>query len=86
MNMNQVIVNQYSRRDKQGLETIKENLNKQLKEFDVFFEEYLEMFDDKMSAAADQKTPEWKAYNDYLQQYSETKSNLKLANYYLGMI
>jgi hypothetical protein len=86
MNMNQVIVNQYSRRDKQGLETIKENLNKQLQEFDVFFEEYLEMFDDKMSAAENQKTPEWKAYNDYLEQYSETKTNLKLANYYLGML
>jgi hypothetical protein len=54
-----------------GMRVITE-LDKQLKELDVFFEEYLEVFDDQLNAS-DKSSPVWKAYNDKYKAYEFEK-------------
>jgi hypothetical protein len=53
---------------------------------DIFFDEYLDVFSDKMSGLEDPSDPVWKAYKDKFKEHQEAQSNFKLANYYLGML
>jgi hypothetical protein len=69
----------------QELLRVKGELNKQLKELDVFFEEYLEVFDDQLNAS-DKSSPVWKAYNDKYKAYENLKHSFKMTDYYLGML
>jgi len=87
MALNYLLSDLYVRRDVDKLKKVQlELLNKQ-KELDVFFEEYLEVFDDKLNATIDrQNSPEWKAYNDKYSEYTDLKKDLKLADYYLGIL
>lgn len=76
----------YQQRNKNELESYKEHLNKDLTELNVFFDEYLDVFSDEMSAVEDQNAPIWKAYRDKMKQVEVIKSDIKLADYYLGML
>ena len=84
--MNKMIMDLYNRRDSKKLTEVKKELDFKQKQMDLFFDEYLEVFDDKMNASSGQDSPEWKAYKDKYDEYIQLKSDLKLANYYLSMI
>lgn len=86
MNMNQLILDAYRHRNKNGLNVIKESLTEDLQTLDTFFDEYLDLFSDRMSATEDNKDPVWRAYKDKLKEQETTKRNLKLAEYYIGML
>ena len=86
MSARQHISSLYQKRDKTELASYKEHLNKDLEELNVFFEEYLDVFSDEMSAVEDQKAPIWRAYKDKMKQVELIKSDIKLADYYLGML
>ena len=86
MNMNRMIMDAYQHRDKNAINTIKQSLSKDVKEMDTFFDEYLEIFSEKMTAADDPKNPLWQAYRVKINEYNIMKQNLKLADYYLGML
>jgi len=86
MNVGKQINHLYVTKNKDELVKVKESLSATIKEYDVFFDEYLEVFDDKMNASTTQDSPEWKAYRDKYTAYENIKKNIKLANYYLGMI
>ena len=85
MNVAQHINHCYQTGNKQELVRVKGELEKNLKEVDVFFEEYLELFSEQMNSAG-KNEPVWKAYNDHYQVYENLKHSLKLTNHYLGMI
>jgi len=77
----------YIRRDKESLEKIISELIKSKNELDVFFEEYLEVFDEKLNASINnQNTPVWKCYKDKYKVWQKINADLKVAKYYLGMI
>jgi peptidoglycan hydrolase CwlO-like protein len=77
----------YQKQDKGQLTNIKETIESKLKELDVFFTEYLEVFDERMNASVDnQNDPVWKAYQARYREYLDAKADLKMANYYLGML
>jgi hypothetical protein len=84
MNISQHINFTYQTNNRPELEKLKESLLNTKQEYDIFFEEYLEVFDDKMSASSTQNTPEWKAYKDKYQAYTKVTENIKLIDYYLG--
>jgi hypothetical protein len=84
--MNETISDLYRRREKQKLVDITNQIQAAITEMDLFFDEYLDIFDERMSATADQKDPVWKAYKDKYKEYQDAKVNLKLANYYIGML
>jgi (p)ppGpp synthase/HD superfamily hydrolase len=86
MNVNQHLNYCFTTRNKDELERVITALEKDKKEYDKFFEEYLELFDDQMNANMDQSTPVWKAYKEKYDAYTKVNENLKMANYYLGMI
>ena len=85
MNVAQHINHCYQTGNKQELIRVKGELEKNLKEVDVFFEEYLELFSEQMNSAS-KTEPVWKANNDKYKAYENIKHNLKLTNHYLGMI
>ena len=85
MNVAQHINHSYITGNKQELLRVKDELNKQLKDLDVFFEEYLEVFDDQLNAS-DKSSPVWKAYNDKYKAYENLKHSFKMTDYYLGML
>jgi hypothetical protein len=85
MNVAQHINHSYQTGNKQELLRVKGELDKQLKELDVFFEEYLEVFDDQLNAS-DKSSPVWKAYNDKYKVYENLKHSFKMTDYYLGML
>jgi hypothetical protein len=86
MNMNSLISDLYVKHDKNQISRIKDQLETEQKEFNVFFDEFLELFSDKLNGSEDPKDPVWKAYKDKYKQWTEINSNLKIANYYLGML
>lgn len=85
MNVAQHINHCYQTGNKQELIRVKGELEKNLKEVDVFFEEYLELFSEQMNSAS-KNDPVWKAYNDQYKAYENIKHSLKLTNHYLRMI
>lgn len=85
MNVAQHINHSYITGNKQELLRVKDELNKQLKDLDVFFEEYLEVFDNQLNAS-DKSSPVWKAYNDKYKAYENLKHSFKMTDYYLGML
>lgn len=85
MNVAQHINHCYQTGNKQELIRVKGELEKNLKEVDLFFEEYLELFSEQMNSAG-KNEPVWKAYNDQYKAYENIKHSLKLTNHYLGMI
>ena len=85
MNVAQHINHSYKTGNKQELLRVKGELSKQIKELDVFFEEYLEVFDDQLNAS-DKSSAVWKAYNDYYKSYENLKHSFKMTDYYLGML
>lgn len=85
MNVTQHINHSYITGNKQELLRVKDELNKQLKDLDVFFEEYLEVFDNQLNAS-DKSSPVWKAYNDKYKAYENLKHSFKMTDYYLGML
>lgn len=86
MNMNQMILDAYRKQDKNSLSTIKENISGHLQTLDKFFDEYLDLFSDRMSGTEDNKDPVWRAYKDKLEEHKVATQNLKLTEYYLGML
>lgn len=86
MSANQLILDYYRKRDKQALEFLKKELTEKIGVLDTFFDEYLDLFSDKMSATEDNSDPVWRAYKDKLKESQDAKANLKLTEYYLGMI
>lgn len=86
MNMNQMILDAYRKRDKNSLKSLNENLTEHLQTLDTFFDEYLDLFSDRMSAAENLKDPVWIAYKDKLEEHKVAKQNLKLTEYYLEML
>lgn len=86
MTTNTLILEAFRKRDKETIAEYVVQLTESLNTLNVFFDEYLEIFSDRMSSDEDRKDPVWKAYTDKFQEQSVVKQNLKLANYYLGMI
>jgi hypothetical protein len=84
--MNQLILDAYRKRDKTKLSEFSTQLKSAIDEMDIFFDEYLDVFSDKMSGIEDPSDPVWKAYKDKFKEHQEAQSNFKLANYYLGML
>jgi peptidoglycan hydrolase CwlO-like protein len=77
----------YQKQDKSQLNRIKDSIESKLEELDVFFTEYLEVFDERMNASVDnQNDPVWKAYQTRYKEYLDAKADLKMTNYYLGML
>ena len=58
----------------------------QLLTFDQEYKKFIQLFDDKMSAIEDQSHPIWKAYKVRYKEWQKVNSDLKLANYYMGMV
>ena len=85
MNVAQHINHCYQTGNKSELERVKTELNKNAKELDSFFEEYLEVFSTQMDAST-QDSPVWKAYKDKYKAYELIKSQIKQCDYYIGMI
>lgn len=86
MNVNELILSAYRHGDKKQLLCIKEDLSTYLEELDLFFDEYLDLFSSRMSATEDTKDPIWKAYKAKVKDHEDTVTNLKMIDYYLGMI
>jgi hypothetical protein len=87
MALNHMLSDLYVRRDSAKIKSIKEELETKKHELDTFFDEYLEVFDDKLNANVDkQDSPEWRAYNNKYAEYTALNKDLKLAEYYLGII
>ena len=86
MSANQLILGYYRKRDKIALEFLKKEFTEKIVVLDVFFDEYLDLFSDKMSATEDNSDPVWQAYKDKLKESQDAKANLKLTEYYLRMI
>lgn len=86
MSANQLILDYYRKRDKPALEFLKNELTEKIEVLDVFFDEYLDLFSDQMSATEDNSDPVWLAYKDKLKESQDAKADLKLTQYYLGMI
>ena len=86
MSSNQLILDYYRRRDKQALEFLKTELIEKVEVLDKFFDEYLDLFSDRMSSTEDNSDPIWRAYKDKLKESQIAKDDLKLTQYYLGMI
>ena len=77
----------YQKQDKSEISRFKDSVESTLKELDVFMSEYLEVFDERMNASVDnQNDPVWKAYHARYNEYLQAKADLKMANYYLGML
>lgn len=86
MSVKNLILEAYRHQNKDELLLIQKELNVIIETLDTFFEEYLEVFSDQMSATEDQKSPVWIAYKDKYKESQDAKENLKLTNYYLGML
>ena len=84
--MTKMLADLYRRGEKNKLKVVTEGLVNRRAELDNFFEEYLELFDDKMSAIEDQSHPIWRAYKVRFKEWQKINSDLKLANYYMGMV
>ena len=82
----QLILECYRKRDKQALLNLKSQLTEKLAVLDKFFEEYLDVYSDQMSATEDQGSPVWRAYKDKFKENEFTQADLKLVDYYLGML
>lgn len=86
MNVNQHINHLYKTNNKAELIQLKESLVKTLDDYNIFFDEYLELFDDQMNSKVDRSTPVWKAYNDKYDAQEHIKENINMIDYYLGII
>ena len=79
--MTNMLADLYRRKEIKKLEVVKEGLEHRKAELDNFFEEYLEL-----SAIEDQSHPIWKAYKVRYKEWQKLNNDLKLADYYMGMI
>ena len=86
MSAKQLITDYYRQQNKEALIFLKEELSTKIDVLDTFFEEYLDVYSDQMSATEDQGSPVWRAYKDKFKESQDAKDDLKLANYYLGML
>lgn len=85
--INTMLANLYQLRDISKIAEIKNTLSQEVQTLDVFFDEYLELFDEQMnSSIEDISSPAWKAYQDKYKEYLAVKADLKMANYYLSML
>lgn len=85
MNLNKTILDLYVKQDKNQLARLKDTLEAEKKEYDVFFDEFLEVFSDKMSEH-DKTSPVWEAYKKRYSQWQDITTNIKSVNYYMGML
>ena len=85
MNVAQHINYSYKTGNKEELIRVRGALETNIKELDVFFEEYLELFSEQMNAS-NKESQVWKAYNDYYKSYENIKYQVKMTNHYLGML
>jgi len=86
MSIKNAILESYRHRNKDELLSIQKELNQTIETLDIFFEEYLEVFSDQMNTTEDTKSPIWIAYKEKYKESQDAKENLKLTNYYLGML
>jgi hypothetical protein len=85
MNVAQHINHFYKTGNKEELVRVKDALETNLEELNVFFSEYLELFSEQMNASS-KESPVWKAYNDHFKSYENIRHNIKMTNHYLGML
>jgi hypothetical protein len=83
--MNNLISNLYIKQDFSQISRIKDTLVEQKQEFDKFFDEFLELFSEQLNGKEDTKDPVWVAYKTKYKEWEQINSNIKIANYYLGM-
>ena len=72
-------------RDLKGLVAFREDLIKEQKIMDKWFDKYLDMFDRKMDPK-EPATPIWKMYNKKYDEYTELDLVIKTANAYVGKL
>lgn len=85
MNLNKTILDLYVKQDISQLSRLKDTLEAEKKDYDVFFDEFLEVFSDKMTEN-DKTSPVWQAYKKRYEQWNDISANLKTVNYYMGML
>lgn len=85
MNVAQHIHHCYKTGNKAELLRVKVLLINEVEELDIFFNEYLELFDEQLSTS-NKDSKVWKAYNDKYKAYENIKHSLKMTDYYLGML
>lgn len=88
MSLNNDISDLYRRKEVKKLQVITEGLNNRKEELDEFFEEFLEVFEEKMNATLEEQkgNPIWDAYKARYKEWSKINADLKMAKYYLGML
>jgi len=86
MAINQMLADLYKRQEKKKLETVTEGLKNRRNELDVFFEEFLDLFDEKMSAIEDQQHPLWRAYKTRFKEWQQINKDIELADYYMRIV
>ena len=86
MSVNQLLADLHRRQETKKLEVVAEGLKNRKKELDVFFDEFLELFDEKMSATEDQNDPLWRAYKARYKEWQQVNKDITLADYYMGMV
>lgn len=86
MSVKESILDAYRHQDKDALIWIQSELKQNQEVLDKFFLEYLDVFSDQMSAVEDQKAPIWVAYKDKFKESQDVSANLKLTQYYLGIL
>lgn len=84
--MNQLLADLFRRKENKKLEVVIEGLQTRKQELDIFFDEYLELFDEKMNATEDQNDPVWKAYKVRFKEWQQINNDLKLADHYTRII
>lgn len=86
MAINQMLADLYKRQEIRKLEVVAEGLKNRKKELDVFFDEFLELFDEKMSAIEDQQHPLWRAYKTRFKEWQQINKDIELADYYMRIV
>lgn len=86
MSAKQLILDYYRHQNKEALTVLKSELIQKKDVLDKFFEEYLDVYSDQMSADEDQGSPVWRAYKDKFKESQDLTADLKLTDYYLGML
>ena len=84
--MTKLLADLYRRKEVKKLEVIKEGLVVRKAELDNFFEEYLELFDEKMSAIEDQQHSLWRAYKTRFKEWQQINKDIELADYYIRIV
>lgn len=82
MNYRKQIVDAYSHDDIVTLKTLYEGMCEQKDKLDKWFDMFIERFSDRMTLE-DKTSPVWKKYNERFNEYSELKTQISTAKFFI---